>query len=118
MAIRAARIEIARGETLSINVSVIDDASAAVDITGWTLEASFRNAENDPALIGAKKTIGSGITVTNAAGGLFTIALPASETVNEAMRNLDRFWDVWRVDVGSEAQLAYGSWQFRDESNR
>ena|SRR5205814_1643415 len=69
------------GEDKTLNIAVVDVAGAAVNITGWTLEWVLRLRPSNPTKL-ISKTIGSGITVTNAAGGLLTIQVARADSVN------------------------------------
>lgn len=61
-----------RGDTFkSANVAVTEN-SVAKDITGYTITHTWRKYNIDGLLL-RTATIGTGITVTNPTGGLFTI---------------------------------------------
>ncbi len=107
MAIEASRISIAQGEDVTIQVSVIDENGAVVDITGYTLQADIRVAREDAIQIVTKQTGGSGIVITDAAGGVYQITLDSADTKKLRATQI-HFWDTWRIDAGSKAQLAYG----------
>lgn len=70
---------ITRGDSKLLTVAVTDDDGAAVSIVGaaitWKLADSIYSAT---ALV--TKTVGSGITITNGAGGLFSIQLDYEDT--------------------------------------
>ena len=72
--------DLVSGNDRTINVNVTTAAGAAVSLVGagaidWKV---FGNLRGTTVLI--TKSIGSGITVTNEAGGLFSIALTATDT--------------------------------------
>lgn len=53
--------------------------SPPTNIAGWALQFALRQQRGDAAALLAK-TIGAGITVTDAANGVFTIALASADT--------------------------------------
>jgi hypothetical protein len=61
------------GETVTINVAVTSNG-VAFNLAGYSIK--YQLATATPLI----KTIGSGITVTDAVGGLFTITLSAANT--------------------------------------
>ncbi len=72
-------VRIWAGDAKNLNVTALDDDGGALNLTGGTLTWILRqDARSGPVLL--TKTIGSGITVTNAAGGLFTVALVEADT--------------------------------------
>src|ERR1041385_3682413 len=70
------------------------------NMNGWTLEAylSLVGGQTWPLVT---KTIGHGITVTNAAGGICTVTFASADT--EDFPPGSYVWALWRVDAGSEA---------------
>ena len=68
------------GDSKVITVTVTDADGAAVNLTGATI--SYVIFDDGSATI--TKTVGSGITVTDAAAGTFTITLAASDTASLA----------------------------------
>lgn len=76
-------LSIHAGETRALVVTVVDSAGADVDITA--AEITYMLALSTPVT----KTLGDGITVTDAAGGEFEIAINQADTVSiDAARNL------------------------------
>lgn len=69
-------LSIYAGETRTLAVTVTDQDGAALDLTG----ADITYIANLPTPI--TKTVGSGITVTDAAGGEFEIAFTQADTVS------------------------------------
>jgi hypothetical protein len=70
-------IEVPKGDTLKIDVTVTDGGDA-VDVTGYTVSwLVARNLDADPLY---EKEIGDGVTVTDAAGGEIQLKLTAAET--------------------------------------
>ena len=66
------------GNTRNLDISVVDDDGDAKNITGatitWTLE---RRAGETPLIT---KTVDSGITIIDGAGGVFRVALSTTDT--------------------------------------
>jgi hypothetical protein len=92
------------GEAVSLTFSPITSTS----ISGWTLR--FRAYTAQGGTLKLTKTIGSGITVTNASTGAFTVALTATDTSSTLTAAIGYYYyDVWRTDLGSETELANGS---------
>ena len=106
MSINASRITIQQGEDVTIQVSVIDDNAAAVNITGFNFQADIR-IEREGAVQIITKSSGSGITITDGAGGVYEIILSSADT-KKLRVPATYFWDTWRTDNGKKAQLAYG----------
>ena len=82
MAANTVNLQIVKGDTPSFNL-VITDAigGAAIDLTGALLwmTAKKKFEDNDAAAI-FQKTIGSGISITDAALGLAKVTLVANDT--------------------------------------
>lgn len=92
------------GEDKTLSFAVVDASAVAVNITGWALEWVLRRDAGDAALI--TKTVGSGITITNGAGGLCSVAIADTDT-----DNLDEggYWHALRrTDAGTETVLSFG----------
>jgi hypothetical protein len=73
-------IAIFSGDSQDFNFSVTDAAAAATDLTGAAVKFKISRSPQSAAII--VKTIGAGITITNALGGLFKASLVASDTNN------------------------------------
>jgi len=71
------------GEDKVIPCAVVDGAGAAYNLTGATIRWSASYRPSTGALI-SKSSPASGITITNAAGGLFEINFDAADTDIEA----------------------------------
>ncbi len=63
-----------------------DDAGAAFDLTGWTVEAMMRDARNGELILDLAPT------VTDAAAGEITIAISAEDTAELAVKS--GVWDM------------------------
>lgn len=87
-----------------LQFTVTDSAGAAVNITGWTLEWVLSNEPGGTALL--TKTTASGITITNGAGGVFTVTLAAADL---ALNPGVYYYRTWRTDSGAEQSLAFGA---------
>ena len=94
-----------RGETVVITDTITDDGTAdgtPVNITGWTLQAYLTT--NGAQVV---KTIGNGITVTDAPNGVCTITFARDDT--EDVQPGTYQWALWRMDAGNEAALTKGT---------
>lgn len=70
-----------RGDTIVLNITAKDTTGAALNLTGGTLTATLKStmSDADPGLSQVTSP-SSGITITNAAGGLATVTFPATAT--------------------------------------
>jgi hypothetical protein len=100
-----------RGDTPVWRFTVVDADGAAVNLTGYSARFTVkRNVNHDDTDAFLTKTIGSGITVTNAAGGLLEVRLAAADT-EDLVRDTTLVWDlqiaaganVYTVDSGTLA---------------
>lgn len=71
------------GDSKVLEVTVTDAAGAAVDLTGvqgirWHMA---RSVNDRPATV--EKSLGSGIAVTDAVNGVFTVTLDSADTEDE-----------------------------------
>lgn len=65
--------------------TVTDQDNAAVDLTGASVQWSIRESlDHTPAI---EKSTTSGISITNAAGGVFQVTLNAADSVDLAIAN-------------------------------
>jgi hypothetical protein len=91
-----------------LQYTIYDSAAVpvVVDITGWALTWILVN----PGSIGStpliSKTVGSGIAITNGAGGVLQVTI--SDTDSDALTGRDYWYELRRTDAGSETVLAYG----------
>lgn len=89
--------EVVIGEDYTIPVVM----TPPTDITGWTITFTVKDKDGNPVIT---KTVGSGITVTHAATGVFEIAVSSSN--NDTIGNYK--FDVWRTDSGNATQINFG----------
>lgn len=102
-------LTIRRGDSRVLDLTAITAAGTPYLLTGvaltFTVKRGFEDADTD-ALI--EKTIGSGIEVTNAAGGIAEISLTSADTA--ALRpGAWLVWDVQAVENDEVVTLATGS---------
>ena len=64
------------GDSMQLNASIVDENNAPVDLTGATIKWVLAN---DTATV-LSKSIGNGITITNAAQGQCAIAITSVDT--------------------------------------
>ena len=89
------------GEDILITLTVAGSGS----IAAWTFEFNLRDQKTDAIVV--TKTVGAGITITDAANRVLTIAL--NDTDTEPLRADQYLWDAWRTNDGSETCLADGT---------
>lgn len=70
-------IEHKRGDTYVLQCAYKDEDGVAIDLTGYTINSKARD-EDDVELFSV--TNGAGITITDAANGLFTLQVDIAET--------------------------------------
>ena len=82
MAHQVQNFEIHAGDDLTLQVSVTDDAGQPVNLTGAQVawQASRGRADRFSSTAVLAKASGTGITVTDAAGGVFEVDLAAADT--------------------------------------
>jgi hypothetical protein len=90
------------GEAVVLTVTM--DTPPAGGISGWALAFYLKKAYTDAVAL-VTKTSGSGITVTDAVNGVFTVTLATADT-DQTPGNY--VYDVWRTDSGQETALAHG----------
>jgi len=107
MAIRA-EIRCFQREAVELPVSIIDDAGAAVDITGYSF--AFVVKERFGAIV-LFEIGGADIAIVNpASAGLVTVTITA-ETLDVPPDVYE--WELRRTDSANDAVLAYGSFYVR-----
>ena len=72
------RISFFAGDTITIRFSAVDALGSALNLENMTIEWALSKPSKTVELI--SKTVGSGITITDADGGLFEIRLMPTET--------------------------------------
>jgi len=70
--------EFIKGQDKSLTVAVVDDAGAAVNIAGAAIAWVLATDLGGTTLV--SKSVGSGITITNGPGGIFTVSLAEADT--------------------------------------
>ena len=103
------------GEDKVFQHSVTDSAGAVQVITGWALEWVLRsNYGHSTALL--TKTVGSGITISNGAGGILQVAISDDDTLSMAP---DTYcYTLRRTDATFEVILAFGSAVLKQPATR
>jgi hypothetical protein len=93
-----------KGEDVVITVTL----SPATNITGWGLQFTVKRGYEDGTALLTKTTAG-GITITDAANGVFKITLASDDTNNATVGAGAYVFDVQRTDGGSRAVLTIGT---------
>lgn len=86
-----------------------DPSANRQNITGWSLEWGLAQRPDDPSIV--RKTVGSGITVTNPGQGEVDISLAADDTVE--LPSGEYFHTLWRDNGGNLSVLAFGAFHLR-----
>lgn len=98
-----------RGADLKLQATM----NPVVNISGWALTFTVKEDADDDLSAVLTKTVGTGITITDGAGGKFEIVLTEADTETlKADKTYD--WDIWRTDSGSKTPLAYGRIAFKE----
>lgn len=97
-----ANISFYKGEDVTLTVTM----TPATSISGWTLQFTLRKQYGDTVAL-ITKTIGSGITVTDAGNGVFKIALASADSSALDLRAY--VYDIQRTDVGNRTVLTIGN---------
>ena len=91
-----------QGEDLTLTATM----APAANITGWTLTFSIKKQYGDAAAL-LTKTVGAGITIIDAANGVFQIALASADTA--ALETRQYVFDIQRTNSGSRTVLTIGN---------
>ena len=105
----AVAISMTRGDTFTFNLAVTQ-SGAAYNLTGASIRmtAKWNYTDADNAAV-FSRTIGSGITVTNAAGGLATVSIAPSNTSSLPATTTNLYYDIQVTDSGANIYtVAYG----------
>ena len=86
------------------DLSILGRMDIPRDITGWTVTFQVRDSLGGTSRI--TKTVGSGITLSNAGRGEITITLDKADTSGLTIQSY--VWDVKRTTSGSNVVLARG----------
>ena len=107
-------VKFPRGQDQTLQLTVIDTAGAAVDVTGWTFALQVRKSPEEPD---PEFTITP--TIITATAGRVDAVIPRATTLDMQVRKDPPYrWDLWRIDVGNAAQLAYGDFELLEEVYR
>jgi len=102
-----ADIRFFQGEDYTLEVTVIDAAGDAVDITAYTFTCTILADYGDAGAAAGPYTIGSGITIIDGPTGRVDVAIPDADTTGLAAGSY--VYDVKRTNDGAESILAHGS---------
>lgn len=70
------------GDYITLEFVATEESGAVLDLTGLTVKWGLGRTKEGPALL--TKTAGSGLTVTDAAAGKFSVVLDAADTLKFA----------------------------------
>ena len=91
-----------KGEDVTLTVSM----SPVTNITGWTITFSLKKQYGDASAL-VSKTIGSGITVTDAVNGDFKVAVDSADSAS--LDNRAYVYDILRTNSGNKTVLTIGN---------
>jgi hypothetical protein len=79
-------VSLTRGDTDFLDGTAVKPDGTPQDLTGWTIRFIAKRRFSDPDAAAAllKSTGGGGITITNAAQGLYTVAIVPADTAGLA----------------------------------
>lgn len=107
-----------RGDDRSIALAIVQaDGETPQPLTGMTLTFTGRRFATPHADAELVKTIGSGITVTDEAGGLATVAIDAADTADMTELTVLR-WDVELSNGAAVRTVADGLLYVRPDETR
>lgn len=106
MAIEAS-ISFYKGEAILLTVTI----TPVTNITGWSITFTLRDKYTGAVLL--TKSVGTGVTITDGPGGVFTVLLTKANTsIGQALASnrtpVEALFDIRRTDTGSEAALTVG----------
>lgn len=78
---KSVNFDVIQGDSFTLDFTYTDQNGAAINLTGYSIIFSVRNEPGGKTLC-ATCTIGDGVTVTNAAGGKFTVVVSGTKTKN------------------------------------
>ena len=106
MGVTATSLEMLRGDTAQLNATV-KTGSSVFDLTGATVKFTAKQNISDSAAL-FQKTIGGGITVTNASQGALSIEIAPADTVTLTDESSLLVWDL-EITRGSQVfTVAHG----------
>jgi hypothetical protein len=96
-----------RGEDITLTFTM----QPPRDITGWSI--TFKLATTLGGTVQFAKSVGSGVTLTDAGRGVFQVSIASADTASLAVGRY--VWDVRRTDAGNKATLADGYLTLKQE---
>lgn len=88
------------GDDATLTIAVTDENDAIVNLTGATALAWILKRSEHASAILVTKGLGTGVTVTNALGGIFTVDLDAADT--DILTKGDYYHEAQIIDVGGK----------------
>lgn len=99
MSVTRATLEAYRKQAVTLNCT----ESSATSISGWAITFTVRSYPEATGSALITKTVGDGITLTDAANGVFQVYFDADLTPGQYA------FDIWRTDTGQETPLLIGT---------
>jgi hypothetical protein len=113
--------ELFTGKDKVLAFTVVDSAGVAVNITGWALRWVLELKPFPGRSTGwlVSKTVGSGISITDGAGGVCQVTIDDTDTDTfDGSDTPDYYHELTRTDAGNEDVLAYGPVVLRQSPTR
>jgi len=92
------------GEDKQLQFTILDEAGAAVNITGWSINFAVATSPGAAALV--SKSTASGIALTTPASGILTVTIADTDT--DAIASGRYVYALKRMDNNTETVLAFG----------
>lgn len=96
-----------QGTHYTSNFSIKDrDSGLALNITGWLFRTMFRDSLGDVDEVLELTSANSGFTITDGAGGLFTMDITAAQSLTFPLGTV--VFDVLRTDIADGPVWLFG----------
>lgn len=107
VASRKRNLTVERNRSFTFEAAIEDADGAAQDITGWQFRWVAEEAITDETPV-FTKTLGDGITITNAAGGIVRFHLPPAFTASLSLGPLAYFIEA-QTDANETQTILFGT---------
>lgn len=95
----------------SQDLTLVYSMAPPQDVTGWSIRFQMRGSLGGTIRI--TKTVGGGITISDAGRGVVQVALAKADT--QSLTAQDYVWELRRYDAGNEISLARGQMVLEQE---
>jgi hypothetical protein len=101
---KLARVRLIKGDDITLRFTVVDEDGVAVNITGWAISWIMTS--------GLVKTVGAGVTITDAPNGVVEVEIDPVDTAS--LTEIHYCHKLRRTGTGTVSTLAYGNIQIID----